>query len=55
MNCLCDMFDNSTTWLIIIALLILFYGCNGYGCGAARCDGGYRGGECGGGCNNHCC
>lgn len=53
MNCLCDIFDNSTTWLIIIALLILFLGCNGYGCGSYQggCAGGVSGGcGCGHGC-----
>ncbi len=40
MNCLCNLFDDSTVWVIIIALIILFSCCNnqnsirgGCGCG----------------------
>ncbi|MBQ2686598.1 MAG: hypothetical protein IJF55_02550 [Clostridia bacterium] len=53
MNCLCDIFDNSTTWLIIIALLILFYGCNSCCSGCGSSGAGVCGGGCG--CTNHCC
>jgi len=50
MNCLCNWFEDSTVWLIIIALLILYFGCNG-GCG---CIGTTNNG-CGncGGCNTN--
>lgn len=26
-NCLCNLFDNSTIWLIIIALILIFCCC----------------------------
>ena len=42
MNCLCNLFEDSTVWLIIIALLILYFGCNNTGCNTA----------CGGCCND---
>ena len=45
MNCLCNLFEDSTVWLIIIALLILYFGCNNTGCNTA----------CGGCCNNTGC
>ena len=32
MNCLCNWFEDSTVWLIIIALLILYFGCNNGSC-----------------------
>ncbi len=31
-NCLCNLFDNNCTWIIVIALIILLFHCNG-GCG----------------------
>ncbi len=34
MNCLCNLFDDNTVWIIIIALIILCCFCNqGNGCG----------------------
>ena len=55
MNCLCNLFEDSTVWLIIIALLILYFGCNN-GCGTTACNGccgdtGYGCGTRGGICN----
>lgn len=33
MNCLCNLFDNNcTTWIIIIALLLILFSNNGCGC-----------------------
>lgn len=52
-NCLCNIFDNNTIWIIIIAILLLSCcssgaGYNGNGCGG--CGGyGYNGNGCG--CN----
>lgn len=28
MNCLCNLFDDNTIWIIVIALLILYLFCN---------------------------
>lgn len=28
MNCLCNLFDDNTIWVIVIALLILYLFCN---------------------------
>lgn len=44
MSCFCNIFENSTVWLIIIALILLFFFCNndsygsysGSGCGCSR-------------------
>ncbi len=46
MNCLCNLFEDSTVWLIIIALLILYFGCNGGACNSC--------GGCIGTANNGC-
>ena len=51
MNCLCRLFDDSTLWLIIIAVILIAFFCNnGSGCG---CDYGNRSSNngCGCGCN----
>jgi len=32
-NCLCNIFDEKTLWIIIIALLVIFCCGNGNGCG----------------------
>lgn len=32
-SCLCNLFDNNCTWIIIIALIILLFVCNNNGCG----------------------
>lgn len=36
-NCLCNLFDNNCTWIIVIALIILLFCCGGNngrsGCG----------------------
>lgn len=32
-NCLCNLFDNNCTWIIVIALIILLFSCNNNGCG----------------------
>jgi len=57
MNCLCNWFEDSTIWLIIIALLILHFGCNGCnnGCGNTCTTGGCTS-TCGGnfGCGCGC-
>lgn len=46
MNCLCRFFDDSTLWLIIIAVILLSLFCNnGYGVA------GNNGCGCGCGCN----
>lgn len=45
MNCFCNLFDNEIVWLIIIALLLLNFTCNG-----TTSTTGYSGG-CGCGCN----
>ncbi len=43
MNCLCNLFDDCSVWVIIIALIILFcccgnsYGHKGMGCGGCGC------------------
>ncbi len=41
MNCLCNLFDGSNLWILIIILLLLFYSCN-------------EGGSCGCGGNGSC-
>ncbi len=51
MNCLCNWFEDSTVWLIIIALLILYFGCNG-GCGNSCGNGCISGSN--NGCNTGC-
>ena len=33
MGCFCNIFENSTIWLIIIALILLFFFCGNDGCG----------------------
>ena len=59
MSCFCNLFDNSTVWLIIIALILLFFFCGtgdccggSYppGCGYNGCAN-YNNGGCGCGCN----
>lgn len=61
MSCFCNLFENSTVWLIIIALILLFFFCgnsndcygnysnNGCGCGCSRDYSNNNG--CGCGCN----
>ena len=49
MNCLCNLFEDSTTWLIIIAAILLFNSCNGCGCNNTGC--GCANNGCG--CNNN--
>lgn len=55
MNCICELFQDPTIWLIIIALILLFGFCgngcnngcnNGCGCG----NGFGNGNGCGNGC-----
>ncbi len=49
MNCFCRLFDDSTLWLIIIAVILFSLFCNNSGCG---CDNSLRNGcGCGCGCN----
>lgn len=50
MNCLCHLFDDSTLWVIIIAVILLALFCNGgYNyCGNTANNGC---GGCGCGCN----
>lgn len=58
MSCFCNLFENSTVWLIIIALILLFFFCgndgygtyNNNGCGCNSC-GNYNNNGCGCGCN----
>lgn len=38
-NCLCNLFDNNCTWIIVIALIILLFFCNN-GCGTAYANNG---------------
>ena len=52
MNCLCNWFEDSTIWLIIIALLIIHFGCNG-GCGNG-CVSNSNNCGCNNGCNYGC-
>ena len=35
-SCLCNLFDNNCTWIIVIALIILLFHCNGNGCGCGN-------------------
>ncbi len=51
MNCLCNLFDDSTLWLIIIAILLGSLLCNGNrnGCGCGN-NGSTYGTGCG--CGN---
>ncbi|MBQ1226355.1 MAG: hypothetical protein IIX75_04625 [Clostridia bacterium] len=54
MNCLCNLFEDSTVWLIIIAAILLFNSCNGCGCVNTGCGCGNNGCGCansGCGCN----
>ena len=62
MSCFCNLFENSTVWLIIIALILLFFFCGNEGCGCGGfapinngCGGcgGYHNNNngCGCGCN----
>lgn len=44
-NCLCNLFDNNCTWIIVIALIILLFYCNN----GAR----FGGNGCGCGCGNY--
>ena len=44
-NCLCNLFDNNCTWIIVIALIILLFAGNN-GCGTT-----YQGNGCG--CGNY--
>lgn len=48
MNCLCHLFDDSTLWVIIIAVILLALFCNGGGCYNSGNNGGCG---CGCGCN----
>ena len=53
MNCLCRLFDDSTLWLIIIAIILVAFFCNnssgcGYGCDYSNRS---SGNGCGCGCN----
>ena len=57
MSCFCNLFNDPTVWLIIIALILLFMNCNN-GCGCGRGNNGntafgnnYNNG-CGCGCGN---
>lgn len=55
MSCFCNLFENSTVWLIIIALILLFFFCGNEGsynngCGCNAC-GNYNNNGCGCGCN----
>ena len=62
MNCLCNLFEDPTVWLIIIAAILLYNSCNGCGsCGGCGCSGncgcgggpavtGVGCGSCGGNC-----
>ena len=46
MGCFCNIFENSTVWLIIIALILLFFFCGN--------EGGNYIGNCGcNGCGNY--
>ncbi len=47
MNCLCHLFDDSTLWVIIIAVILLALFCNGNGCGCYNSSNN----GCGCGCN----
>ncbi len=47
MGCFCNIFENSTVWLIIIALILLFFFCGNDGCGCYNTIGNGCGG-CGG-------
>ena len=54
MNCFCRLFDDSTLWLIIIAVILLSLFCNnGYGCGCNSIGNGC-GNACGNGCGCGC-
>ena len=53
MSCFCNLFENSTVWLIIIALILLFFFCGNEGCGNYGCDCGRNG--CGNYNNNNGC
>lgn len=44
MNCLCNLFDNEIVWVIVIALILLWFHCGSFGncgcnsgCGCASC------------------
>ena len=56
MSCFCNLFENSTVWLIIIALILLFFFCGneGYGynndCGRNSCGNYNNNNGCGCGC-----
>lgn len=51
MNCLCNLFDDSTLWLIIIAILLVSLLCNGCGhCGGYNTNNSGCGCGCGCGC-----
>ncbi len=58
MSCFCNLFNDPTVWLIIIALILLFMNCNnddcdcGCHCGTNRNNfGNYNNNGCGCGCN----
>lgn len=53
MNCLCRFFDDSTLWLIIIAVILIALFCNnGSSCGCDYCNNASNNGcGCGCGCN----
>lgn len=59
MSCFCNIFENSTIWLIIIALILLFFFCgnDGYdrdynrGCGCGYNRDYSTNNSCGCGCN----
>lgn len=47
MNCLCNLFDDSTLWLIIIAVILFSILCNGCGSGYDSSNASGRGCGCG--------
>ena len=47
MNCLCNLFDDPTIWLIIIALILLFGLCGNGTLGAGDSNNGHCGRGCG--------
>lgn len=52
MNCICRLFDDSTLWLIIIAVILFSLFCNnGCGCGYGN---GSLNSSCGNGCGCGC-
>lgn len=59
-NCICELFQDPTIWLIIIALILLFgfcgnsYNNNGCGCGCNGNNGGCNNNNNGCGCGCGC-